>query len=144
MNKKTTKFPAHNGKITVGFISLLLLNQPYLTNKETMADPTVSTQITDAVTQANVKVLGDSPAMALSNLYQTISQSLSLSAQNAVTSQQQSNIVHQATTTQGVSLLYSVDTAAVGAASGKALRADSPDVLANIMGVVEALKDINR
>ncbi|MCH2247158.1 MAG: RebB family R body protein [Crocosphaera sp.] len=101
---------------------------------------TVSTQITDAVTQANVKVLGDSPAMALSNLYQTISQSLSLSAQNAVTSQQQSNIVHQATTTQGVSLLYSVDTAAVGSASGKTLRSDTPDVLANILGVVEALK----
>lgn len=108
-----------------------------------MAD-TVSLQVTDAVTQANVKVLGDAPAMAMSNLYQTISQSLSLSAQNAVTSQQQSNIVHQATTTQGVSLLYSVDTAAVGSASSKALRADTPDVLASILGVVEALKDTGR
>ena len=108
-----------------------------------MTDTTVNTQITDAVTQANVKVLGDAPAMAMSNLYQTISQSLSLSAQNSVTSQQQSNIVHQATTTQGVSLLYSVDTAAVGSASGKILRADSPDVLANILGVVGALKNVN-
>ena len=106
-----------------------------------MAD-TVSSQVTDAVTQANVKVLAESPAMALSNLYQTVSQSLSLSAQNAVTAQQQSNIVHQTTTTQGVSLLYSIDTATLGSASAKALRADTPDVLASILGVVEALKDI--
>ena len=104
---------------------------------------TVSTQVTDAVTQANVKVLAESPAMSLSNLYQTISQSLSLSAQNTVTSQQQSNIVHQTTTTQGVSLLYSIDTAAVGSASGKILRADTPDVLANIISVVDALKNIS-
>ena len=105
-----------------------------------MTNTNVSTQVTDAVTQANVKVVAESPAMALSNLYQTISQSLSLSAQNAVTSQQQSNIVHQATTTQGVSLLYSMGVAAAASASGKTLRADSPDVLANILSVVQALK----
>ncbi|NEO78747.1 RebB family R body protein [Moorena sp. SIO4G3] len=74
----------------------------------------VSTQVTDAVTQANVKVLAESPALSLSNLYQTISQTLSLSAQNAVTTQQQTNVIHQATTTQGVSLLYSIDTLSMG------------------------------
>ncbi|MBP0022109.1 MAG: RebB family R body protein, partial [Cyanobacteria bacterium SBLK] len=71
-----------------------------------MSEPqAVNSAITDAVTQTNVKVLAESPALSLSNLYQTISQSLSLSAQNAVTSQQQTNILHQTTTTQGVSLL---------------------------------------
>ncbi len=36
-----------------------------------MALPTpVNSQITDAVTQANVKVIADSPALSLSNLYQ--------------------------------------------------------------------------
>jgi hypothetical protein len=100
----------------------------------------VSKQITDAVTQANVKVLGDSPALSLSNLYQTISQSLSLSVQNAVMAQQQSNIVHQATTTQGVSLLYSIDTAEIGVASSKESRSDTADSLADIIGVVQALK----
>jgi hypothetical protein len=103
-----------------------------------MAD-TVNPQITDAVTQANVKVLAESPALSLSNLYQTISQSLSLSAQNAVTSQQQTNIVHQATTTQGVSLLYAVDTATVGSTTSDILQANTPNILANITGVVEAL-----
>ncbi|NER35846.1 MAG: R body protein RebB-like protein [Oscillatoria sp. SIO1A7] len=106
-----------------------------------MADR-VSPVITDAVTQANVKVLAESPAMSLSNLYQTISQSLSLSAQNAVTAQQQSNIIYQTTTTQGVSLIYSIDTAAEGATTGKLLRADTPDVLADVIGVVKALKDL--
>ena len=36
-----------------------------------MADNTpVNGMITDAVTQANVKVLGDAPAMAMGSLYQ--------------------------------------------------------------------------
>ena len=101
---------------------------------------TVSKAITDAVTQANVKVLGDSPALSLSNLYQTVSQALTLSVQNAVMSQQQSNIVHQATTTQGVSLLYAIDTAAIGTTASKEERADTPDSLANILSVAKALK----
>ncbi|NEQ40441.1 MAG: RebB like protein [Okeania sp. SIO3I5] len=100
----------------------------------------VNGAITDAVTQANVKVLADSPALSLSNLYQTVSQSLSLSVQNAVTLQQQSNIVHQATTTQGVSLLYTVGTAAVAMATGETLEADTSDNLINTLGSVGALK----
>ncbi len=100
----------------------------------------VNKQITDAVTQANVKVLGDSPALSLSNLYQTVSQSLTLSVQNAVMAQQQSNIIHQATTTQGVSLLYSIDTASIGATSSKISRSDTGDSLATILSVVKALK----
>ena len=42
-----------------------------------MAFPTsVNNQITDAVTQANVKVLGDAPAIAMGNLYQATAQAL--------------------------------------------------------------------
>ena len=38
-----------------------------------MAFPTsVNSQITDAVAQANVKVLADAPAMAMGSLYQTV------------------------------------------------------------------------
>ncbi len=53
-----------------------------------MADK-VNGQITDAVVQTNVTVLGESPAQALSMLYQTAAHSLSLSMQNASASQQQ-------------------------------------------------------
>lgn len=103
------------------------------------ADTAVNAQITDSVTQANVKTLGDSPALSLSNLYQMISQSLGLAAQNAVTSQQQTNIIHQAATTQGVSLLYSVDTASIGVATQQIDQVNTPNSLANILGVVKAL-----
>ena len=43
-----------------------------------MAFPTaVNDQITDSVTQANVKVLSDAPAMAMGNLYQATAQGIS-------------------------------------------------------------------
>ena len=42
-----------------------------------MAFPTaVNDQITDSVTQANVKVLGDAPAVAMGNLFQATAQAL--------------------------------------------------------------------
>jgi hypothetical protein len=68
----------------------------------------VDPQITDAVTQTNVKVVGEAPAMALGSLYQTIGNSVAMAAANGVYSQQQANIVHQAATTQGVALLLSL------------------------------------
>jgi len=78
-----------------------------------MAFPTaVNDQITDSVTQSNVKVLGDAPAIAMGNLYQVTAQALSNAAHNATTAQQQTNITAQAATTMGVSTLYSIDTAA--------------------------------
>jgi hypothetical protein len=76
----------------------------------------VNAQITDSVTQANVKVLGDAPAVAMGNLYQATAQSLGNAAHNATSAEQNSNTVLQATTTQGVALLYNVDTAATGVA----------------------------
>jgi hypothetical protein len=81
-----------------------------------MAFPTsVNSHITDAITQANVKVLGDAPSIAMSNLFQASAQALSNSAHNAASSQQQSNITAQAATTMGVTTLYSIDTASAAA-----------------------------
>lgn len=71
-----------------------------------MAFPTaVNSQITDSITQANTKVLGDSPAQALSTLYQSLAQSMSLAAQNAVAQQQNGNTVASAVTTRCVEAL---------------------------------------
>ena len=87
-----------------------------------MAYPTsVNSQITDSVTQANVKVLGDAPAMAMGNLYQATAQALANAAHNATTAQQQAAITAQAATTMGVSTLYSIDTASTGIATTKIL-----------------------
>lgn len=76
-----------------------------------MAFPTsVNDQITDSVSQVNTKVLGDSPAMAMGNLFMATSQALSNAAHNATYSQQQTNITAQAATTSGITTLYSIDT----------------------------------
>ncbi|MBT9552160.1 MAG: RebB family R body protein [Hydrogenophaga sp.] len=75
-----------------------------------MAFPTaVNSQITDAVTQANVKVLGDAPAMAMGNLFQATAQSLALAAQNATAAQQQASVLAQAVTTRCVQVLLGGD-----------------------------------
>lgn len=87
-----------------------------------MAFPTaVNSQITDAVTQANVKVLGDAPAMAMGNLFVATSQALSNAAHNATNNQQQSYVTMQASTTQAVSTLLALDTAATGVATASVL-----------------------
>jgi hypothetical protein len=73
---------------------------------------TVNPQITDAVTQSNVKVVGEAPAMALGNVYQTAAHSTGIMFENAVNTQNQQNILGQAATTQGVMQIYSMDTVA--------------------------------
>ena len=83
---------------------------------------TVNEQVTDAVTQANVKVLADAPAMALANLFQASANALGNAAHNGATAQQNANTVLQATSTQGVALLYGVDTAATSVGIAKILK----------------------
>lgn len=84
---------------------------------------TVNSQITDAITQANVKVLGDAPAVAMGNLFIATSQALGNAAHNATVNQQQTDITAQAATEQGVATLYAVDTDAAVAACGAYLTA---------------------
>lgn len=87
-----------------------------------MAFPTsVNSQITDSVSQVNTKVLGDSPAIAMGNLFVATSQALSNAAHNATNNQQQSYVTMQASTTQGVSTLLAIDTATTGVATADIL-----------------------
>ena len=72
----------------------------------------VNEQITDAVTQTNVKVVAEAPAVALGNVYQTAAHSTGIMFENAVNNQNQQNILSQAATTQGVMQIYSLDTIA--------------------------------
>lgn len=84
-----------------------------------MYPTSVNDQITDSVSQLNTKVLGDAPAIAMGNLFIATSQALANAAHNATSSQQQSNVTAQAAVTQGVSTLYSMDTASGGKATAK-------------------------
>lgn len=71
-----------------------------------MAEPTaVNSQITDAITQTNIKVVAEAPAMAMGSLYQTIGNSVAMAAANAVYAQQQANVTYQAATTLAVNKL---------------------------------------
>lgn len=87
-----------------------------------MAFPTaVNSQITDSVSQVNTKVLGDAPAVAMGNLFVATGQALSNAAHNATNNQQQSYVTMQASTTQSVATMLSVDTASTGVATSKVL-----------------------
>ncbi|PWN72329.1 antirepresssor protein RebB [Chryseobacterium phosphatilyticum] len=83
---------------------------------------TVNEQITDAVTQSNVKVVAESPAMALSNVYQSAAHSTGIMFENAVNTQNQQNILGQAATTQGILQIYSLDTVADAVSMAKILK----------------------
>jgi hypothetical protein len=85
-----------------------------------MAFPTaVNSQITDSITQANTKVVGDAPAIAMGNLFVATGQALSNAAHNATSNQQQMVVTAQASTTQAVATLYSIDTATTGVATAR-------------------------
>ncbi len=68
----------------------------------------VNPQITGAITQTNVMVVGLAPAMAMGNLYQTLSNSVAMAVINAVFAQQQTYISYQAASTMGVTKLLSL------------------------------------
>src|SRR5437588_2486325 len=95
-----------------------------------MAIPTaVNGQITDSVTQANVKVLGDAPAMAMGAIYQSLGHSTGILYENAASAQQQLAIAAQAATNQGVIQIYSIDTMAGAVAASKIAQSDVPDTM---------------
>lgn len=77
-----------------------------------MADNTpVNSQITDAVTQSNVKVVAEAPAQAMGLVYQTMAHSISLSMQNAQQAQGGLQQIGNAVTSRAISMI-------LGAAGG--------------------------
>ena len=63
-----------------------------------MADnSTVNAQITDAVTQTNVNVVGESPAQAMGSLYQMAAHANGMAMQNSVANQQNLNQLNPGT-----------------------------------------------
>jgi hypothetical protein len=88
-----------------------------------MSQTTVNPIITDAVTQSNVKVVGEAPAMALGNVYQSAAHSTGIMFENAVNAQSQQNILAQTATTQGVMQIYSFDTISDAISISKMLEA---------------------
>jgi len=104
-----------------------------------MAFPTaVNDQITDAVTQSNVKAIGESPAYAMGTLYQTMAHSTGILFENAVAAQQQMNTLAQAATNQGVIQIYSIDTTMAAGATEKVAQTGIADNLKSLLTVLNA------
>lgn len=104
-----------------------------------MAIPTaVNGQITDSVTQSNVKVLGDAPAFAMGAIFQSLAHSTGILYENATSAQQQLAISAQAATNQGVIQLYSVDTMAGAVSTSKVAQSDVPDTLLALLTALKA------
>ncbi len=106
-----------------------------------MAFPTaVNDQVTDAVTQSNVKVLGEAPAMAMGSIYQSLAHSTGILFQNAVSAQQQQNTLSQAAANMGVMQIYSVDTTSGAAATEKVAQGGVADNLTSLLTVLQSFK----
>jgi len=104
-----------------------------------MAIPTpVNGQITDAVTQSNVQVLADAPAMAMGSIYQSLAQSTGVLYANATAAQQQMAILAQAVTTQAVTQLSGVGSMGAAAAAAKLAQSDVPDNMLSLLAALRA------
>lgn len=77
----------------------------------------VNEQITDSITQVNTKVVGETPAMAMGNLFMATSQALANAGHNATAACQQAAVTMQAATVQGVNSLTATGSAVIGRAS---------------------------
>lgn len=84
-----------------------------------MADNTpVNSQITDAVTQTNVKVLGEAPAQAMGMVYQTMAHSISLSMQNSMQTQGGLQQIGNAVTSTACRLILDLANGGMGGGGG--------------------------
>lgn len=65
----------------------------------------VNSQVTDAVTQTNVKVVAEAPAQAMAAFYQMMASANGLAANNAVSNQQNLNQLNPTIVAQAISMI---------------------------------------
>lgn len=106
-------------------------------------DTPVNSQITDAVTQSNLTVLGNAPAQSMATAYQVLAQSVGVSMQNAVSNQQNMNTIDAAIVSQGISLLFNLDGAADASSIKDSLDEDSEaEILSTLKAIIKELKTV--
>ena len=106
-----------------------------------MAD-TVAPMITDSITQVNTKVLGDAPAQAMGTLFQTAGATSGIALQNAVHAQNNQYALNNATTTEGVNLLFTSPTAASAQAATK-IDAGFEGVMSRLDGLILNFRSVS-
>ncbi|WP_321882469.1 RebB family R body protein [Burkholderia cepacia] len=102
----------------------------------------VNPAITDAVTQVNVKVVAEAPAMAMAmgSLYQAQSHSLSILFENAVQQQSQAAIQSQTSTNVGTMQLYTIGPESAGAAATEIGANGIISILADVIAIGKAMR----
>ncbi|WP_025899542.1 RebB family R body protein [Sneathiella glossodoripedis] len=104
-------------------------------------DTPVNSQITDAVTQSNMTVLGNAPAQSMATAYQMLAQSTGVAMQNAVSNQQNMNTIDSAIVSQGISLLFNLDGAIDARSAKEIIENDSnTEVLSTLQAIISELK----
>jgi len=104
-------------------------------------DTPVNSQITDAVTQSNLTVLGTAPAQSMATAYQMLAQSVGVAMQNAVANQQNMNTIDTAIVSQGIGLLFNLDGAADAASVKSLLKDDSTaETISALQAIVSEMK----
>ena len=78
------------------------------------AKATARQQVTDAVTQTNVKVVAEAPAQSMALIYQTMAHSISLAMENAQQAQGGLQQIGNAVTSSAITMILN----AGGASSG--------------------------
>lgn len=97
----------------------------------------LNAQSTDAITQAGASNPGNSPAVSMANMYQTLAHSQSVLFANGVNQQQQQNLVAQTAANQGTMQVYSLNTMTAAGATQKMSQTGSAD---NMTGLLTVLK----
>ncbi|MEH6420923.1 RebB family R body protein [Pseudomonas sp. CGJS7] len=120
-------------------------------DEATSASTSVNPQITDAVTQTNVKVTAQAPATAIAQLYQTVAHATGLMAENAANSQQQQSMINSSAAAQATIVLLDQTgntpgdgpTPPVGAGPGVSTGLSEPaDLEAHVQDSAQRLKQL--
>ncbi len=102
----------------------------------------VNSMISDSVSQANVEVLGSSPAVGMVTVYQSLGHSTGMLFETAVGNQQQLAIASQAAANQGIIQIYTVNTMANAAATNKIAGADTPNTIMTLTAAEKGLDSV--
>lgn len=107
-----------------------------------MAFPTaVNDQITDSVSQTNLNVVGESPALALASQMLSVCHAHSLMAYNAVSHQQQSNMVSLSGIADSIAQMNTEQSQMFGDMATKMAKSDQM-ILESNKSVLEKLVDL--
>ena len=104
-------------------------------------DTPVNSQITDAITQTNLTILGGAPAQSMGTVYQVMAQAVGVSMQNAVANQHSMNTIDNAIVSQGIAMLYSLySTADVKASQAIASGNVNAEIVSALKAIIIELK----